>query len=236
MSYRNPHRRRRGGLGLGEATDAPVKVGEAAKVDPILSTASVIASALMLKMAAVPRPERLPLMVSSLNNWQHGAGDAAKAAFLARVAKDPDAKDQAIFDAMRMTIAEVFVKKLLAQRAGAAGLGQISQGVRDANSLFCSYGAGTMAMVGGALDATGVTRTQGAWGAGAMQGATIAGCDVPRLQAQADIAERQARLAQSSTFQTLAMQQAQEARMFRYVLVGGALVSTAIIGYAVMKK
>ena len=145
-------------------------------------------------------------------------------------------KDQAMFDALRAAIANVLASRTLAL-APMSGFGQVSQGVQDANSLFCSYGAGTASMVSGLLaqfNTGGSSSTAGI--TGAQSAGAIAGCNIPALQAQGQLALQQAQLAQSATAQTIALQQAGDTRFLQYALAGGALIGVLAIGAAILKK
>lgn len=227
-------------LGLTSTDAAPIQVG---RVDPILATASVIASNVMLKMAASPRPERLAAMTSMLNGLYPGMGTKAQRAFLDMASRRPSSQmDQAMFDAVRGAIADRLVgwtvDKMSTQR-GAGGLGQTSQTMTDVNSAFCSFGAGGTSLIGGFVDAF---RSGGAGGqtgsiqAGAATAGTIAGCNVAGIDAQTRLAEAQGRTAQSVQMQQAAMLAAQEDRQFRYLLLGGGGLVTLIIGAVLLKK
>lgn len=232
-------------MGLGATIDdqAPIRLGTAAERDPILSTASVIASGIMLKMAAVPQHRRAAEMVAILDRAGRGLGESARRNYLARAAAAaPDQKDQAMFDAIRATVADLLAAKTLA-KAGLSGLGQTiaevqgrtSTGVNDANALFCSYGAGTASMVSGLLTQFGTSGSTGGL-VGAQQGGQIAGCGAGQLVIQGQQALAQARLSQSATQQALAAQAESDARFMRYGLMGLGLLGLLGIGYVVAKK
>jgi hypothetical protein len=237
-------------MGLGEVPSGqePVQLGSRAKTDPILSTASVIASDVMLRMASLPKSKRAAEMVAILNAGQAGSGDAAYAEYMRRAASEPsDKKDQAMFDAIRATIANTLVEKVLASRPGMSGLGQTlaeargqtSRGVNDANAIFCSYVAGTSAIVGGYVDrlaSGGTTENQGAIGRGAVTGGSIAGCNAGQLLVQGQIATDQARLAQQGTILGMQQQQAASERTFKLMLGGAAVLGVLGIGVIVAKK
>jgi hypothetical protein len=234
-------------MGLGAVVDdqAPIELGTMALSSPILSTASLIASKIMLKMAAVAKSKRLAEMVATLNRVQPGLGDSARADFLRRAAASaPNKKDQAMFDAIRAALADHLVDKTLAQRTGASGLGQTiaeaqgrtSQGVNDANAIFCSYVTGTASIVGGVLDQTGTGSGTGALTGSAQKAGATAGCGAGQLVIRGQQALDQARLAQQGATQMMAMQQEQDARFMRYVMVGGGALAALGIGYALLKK
>jgi len=256
MSYRDRVRHlraqsRRGLLGLGDAAagddQLPVTVPSAAQSNPILSTASVMASAIMLRMASVPRAKRLGEMVSILNAAQAGLGDSARRSFAQLSSmRAPNLKDQTMFDVISASIANLLTTRTLAAaRPGVSGLGQTvaevrgqtSQGVNDANALFCSYGAGTGAMVSGLLAQfnTGGS-SSGAGVVGAQAGGQIAGCGAGQLALQAQTAQAQAQAAQSAGIQQLQMQQHQEAMTFQYLLLGGGGLVIATVLYAILRK
>jgi hypothetical protein len=243
-------RSRRGLLGLGATPDdvqLPVVVPSSAQSSPILSTASVMASGIMLRMASVPRSKRLGEMVSILNAAQAGFGDQAKQQFLQLSSQRPsNMMDQTMFDVISASVANMLAARTLAaRRPGVSGLGQTvaevqgrtSAGVNDANALFCSYGAGTTGLVSGLLaqfNTGGSSSTAGI--TGAQAGGQIAGCGAGQLALQAQTAQAQAQAAQSAGVQQLQMQQHQEQMTFQYLLLGGGGLVIATILYAVLKK
>lgn len=241
------------GLGAGMVDDQdPVQFGQMAQSSPILATASVLASDIMLRMAAAPRDQRLAKMVEILNSGQPGLGTSARADFQRRAAAmGPRKKDQAMFDAIRAALADSLTEKLLRQSpfgiAHLTGLGQTiaeatgrtSQAVNDANALFCSYGAGIGAMVGGFASQFGSSQQGTASTAGitgARSAGQIAGCGAGQLVIQGQVATAQAQLAQSAAAQAVAMQQAEDARFMRTALIGAGLLGALGLGYMVVKK
>jgi hypothetical protein len=235
-------------MGLGAAADdqAPVEIGSAAQSSPILSTASLIASAIMLKMAGVPKNERLNEMVKRLDGVEPGLGAGARSNFLERAARSPANKvDQSMFDAIRAAIADVLVKRTLASvHGGTSGLGQTiaeaqgrtSQGVNDANAIFCTYITGTAAIVGGVMDQTATGTGTGALTGSAGRAAATGGCGAGMAVINGQNAQAMARITQSGAAQTLAMQAESDARFMRYALVGGGLLGIIGLGYVLVKK
>jgi len=233
-------------MGLGSAVDeqAPIELGARAKEDPILSTASLIASSILVRMAGVPKNKRLDEMVSILDAGRPGSGEAARADYRRRVAASPDKKDQAVFDAIRATIANELVRRTL--KPAISGLGQTlaeahgrtSAGVNDANAIFCTYVAGTSAMVGGFVDqlASGGTQNTGSITRASGEAARTGGCGAGMVVAQGQLALDQARLAQSGAAAALAASAAREANFMRYGLIGVGTLGALLIGYAVVKK
>lgn len=230
-------------LGMGSVGDdqAPVRLGALAEKDPILSTASVMASGIMLRMASVPKDKRLAEMVSILDSAQPGLGARARVDFLRRASRSPpNARDQSMFDAIRVAIADTLVERTL-RLTGGRGLGQTvgqvagrtSQGVEDANAVFCSYGAGIGAMVSGLLAQfnTGGSSSQ-AGITGAQAGGEIAGCNAGQMVIQGQNATEQARLAQSA----IAQQQLREERLMKFALIGGTAVVALVIAFKVLTK
>lgn len=228
--------------GVGIAQD-PVEAGELAKKNPIMSTASVMASEIMLRMSALPRGKREDEMVAILDGASPGMGKATLSTFRRLTAKYPtNRRDQAMFDAIRLQIADALVDRTLA-KAGMSGLGQTlaeargrtSTAVNDANALFCSYGAGTAALVGGFIDSFRSSgSTTGLISAGATTGAQIAGCRTGALVAQQQHAEEMARIAQSGGAMSITAaaqaEAARERRLMTYALVGGgSLVALAML-------
>lgn len=119
---------RRGLLGLGATDDeqAPVVAPTGTQTNPILSTSSVMASQIMLRMAALPRSKRLGEMVSILNAAQRGLGDKAKVDFMRLSAQRPaNMKDQTMFDVITASVGNVLTARTLAAGGhGVSGLGQ----------------------------------------------------------------------------------------------------------------
>jgi len=248
MTYTSRRRVSHGLMGLGAAAadQAPIELGAMAQSSPILSTASLIASQVMLKMAAVPKSKRVAEMVSTLNRVQHGLGDSARTNFLQRVASSPaNKKDQAMFDAIRAALADYFVQKSLALLGPpVAGLGQTlaeargqtSQGINDANAIFCTYVTGTVGMIGGVLDQTGTGSGTGALTGSSLKAGQMGGCGAGMAVVQGEAALARARLAQQGTLQTMAQQEASDARFMRYAMVGGGALVALGVGYALLKK
>jgi len=234
-------------MGLGAVTNdqAPVQLGSRAKEDPILSTASLLASSIMVRMAGVPKSRRLAEMVLILNAGRAGSGNAARSDYLRRAAVAPDKKDQAMFDAIRATIADELVRRTL-KSSGVSGLGQTlaeargqtSRGVNDAQAIFCTYIAGTSAMVGGYVDqlASGGTQNTGAITRASGAAATTGGCGAGQMVIQGENALAQARLAQGGAAAVMAASAAREAAFMRYAIIGGAVLGVLGIGYVVVKK
>lgn len=236
----------RGLMGLGVVDDQkPIDVGARVKTDPILATASVMASDVLVQMSLAPKDQRLSEMKKILDRIEPGLGDRAVSEYRRLwVRRGESEKDQTMFDVVRSEIANVLVKRTFAL-AKSGGLGQTvaeaqgrtSRGVNDANALFCSFGAGSMAMVGGVWDQIGTGRggQAGSITSGARAGGDIAGCGAGQLVVQAQAAEAQARIAQQGTAQQLQLQlqaEAQrDARLQRMLLIGGGgLLAVVALG------
>jgi hypothetical protein len=151
-----------------------------------------------------------------------------------------------MFDAIRATIANELVRRTLKSAPGISGLGQTiaeaqgrtSRGVNDAQAIFCTYVAGTSAMVGGYVDqlATAGTQNTGnitrASGAAALTG----GCGAGQMVIQGQNALAQAQLAQSGNAAATLASAAREATFMKYTLVGAGLLGILGLGYVVVKK
>jgi len=248
MSYFNGHSRT-GLMGLGAVADEqePIRLGARAKEDPILSAASLIASSVLVRMAGVPKHRRLAEMIIILNAGRPGSGDAAGVDYRRRAAAAPDKKDQAMFDAVRAAVANELVRRTLKRGpASLSGLGQTlaeargqtSRGVNDAQAVFCTYIAGTSAMVGGYVDqlASGGTQNTGNITRASGAAAATGGCGAGQLVIQGENALAQARLAQSGQAAAALAAAAREATFMKFALVGGGLLGAMILGYVVVKK
>lgn len=246
MSYRA--RQRRSLLGLGATDDAPITVGDAAAQDPILATASVLASNVLLKMAAAPRAQRIAVMVRTLNAAHSGLGDRAGAAYMLAIRGRPASeRDQLMFDVIRTVIAAQlvhFTKQAIAKRGGVSGLGGLGDAATDMAVLqqgFCIFGAGGVAITGGFFDQLGSGGGKSGGQPGAITGAAqtaanIVGCNAGAQQAAAAQAQAQAQLAQSAQAQAALQQQAREDRIFKYALLGGGGLLTLVVVTAIMKR
>ena len=238
-------------MGLGAAVDdqSAIKLGDRAKSDPILSTASVIASEILVKISLAPKADRLSEMRKILNAGEPGMGDRAVQEYQRLWARrGEEQKDQTMFDVVRSEVANLLVKKTfeLARSQPMSGLGQTvaeaagrtSQGVNDANALFCSFGAGTMSMVGGLTDtfmSSGSSGSRGSITSSAVTGGRIAGCNAGQIAMQNQNSQAMATIAQQGTAQQLAIQAqaeaAREARFQRMLLLGGGgVVALVAIG------
>jgi len=237
MSYAlRRNRAHRGLLGLGE--DPPISIGTAASTDPILSYASYGASQIMLKMASKPRADRLAEMARLMSQVSPPLGPQARSKYeeLSRT----ENKDQAVFDAIRLTLANYFAD-WTAKRAGLSGLGGLGDFATDLRAGFCTVGAGGAAITGGFFDQLGrsnsnATATAGGITAGATAGAQIAGCDLDRLRLQGELALQNAQLSQQTATQQRLQQQAHDERMLMYAGIAGGALFLGIIGYAVVSK
>lgn len=218
---------------------APIQVGQTAKSDPILATASLLASGVLMKMAAYPRAKRLQEMERLVNKPYPGVGTEARANYVRLAAQKPASQsDQVMFDVVRAAIANRLVTLTKAKMAqqGMSGLGSTAD-VRDG---FCTF-AGTTSIIGGGLDAFGVSSQVqggqvGALQSGSATGATIGGCNIASIDAQTRQAQAIGQLAQSTQMQRLQAQQHQETMTFQYLLLGGGGLVIATVLFAVLKK
>jgi hypothetical protein len=220
-----------------------VRVGAAARKDAVLSQASLTASDIILGASRKPLAVRQRYVENRLNGLKQGlAGEAARER--RRLVARGVNRDQATFDAMRLTIAnatmdegiEQLAEKAARGRVGAesfAGLGELSPNDR---AIGCT-------IAGGGAVAGGVANIVPVYGqiVGAVLGigSAIAGgamdCGREQREAQAQAAQAQANLQAAQQQAMFMQQQAAEAqrqrRLKMYLIGGGAVVVLLGVGY-----
>lgn len=206
MSYR----------GLGQF-DTKISSGSLAKTDPFMSKASLMAANVMKRMVPIPRPQRAAWLRRALNNLWPGMGDEV----LVNIVQISESKsrDQAIFDAIRLALANRLMT-WAGQKAATSGLGDFAS---DARTFACTS-ASMGATVGGFVGAFREGADTSIIG-GATAGAGIANCNLETLRLQAEIAAAQANAAAAAAA-------GGQSRTVLYVGVGIA----SIIGLAIAAK
>jgi|GEM_PF-3234284 len=218
--------------GMGEvAASDTVKVGELAKTDPILSGASVLASNVMLYLAKRPKSERRNLLRIKLNGLYPGMGDETVAK-LDQLVRRGKPVDQALFDAVRLTLANRIFDWAgkSASGGGMSGLGSLGNFARDAQTFACT-GASLSATSGGWTGAFRPGADTAIIG-GANAGAMIANCDLDRVRLQGQIANQQAAIAIQ---QAQVGQQSYGLQTNRMILMAGAGIAGIIAVVAAVK-
>lgn len=182
MSYR--------GLGQAEVGPKRITAGTLAKTDPFMSKASLMASNVMKAMVSIPQPQRAMWLRRKMNGLWPGMGDEVMASITEISASKW--RDQAIFDAIRLALANRLMTWAgdRAQRAGMSGLGDFASDARTFACTSASMGATVGGFVG-AFRAGADTSIIG----GATAGAGIANCNLETLRLQAEIAANQANAA-----------------------------------------
>lgn len=167
-----------------------ISAGSLAKSDPFLSKASLMAANVMRAMVSIPQPQRAEWLRRKMNGLWSGMGDEV----LASVDKISETKprDQAIFDAIRLALANRLMTWAgdQAHRSGLSGLGDFASDARTFACTTASMGATVGGFVG-AFRAGADTSIIG----GATAGAGIANCNLETLRLQAEIAANQANAA-----------------------------------------
>jgi len=229
--------------GLGQIS--AVRVGATAQRDPILANASLVASKILLQSVQKPVALRQQFMENKLNAMRRGLAREVAASYK-RIVASGKTHDQALFDAMRMAIADmnlgesIQVIRLKASRNVGAeafnGLGQMSTNDRAAGCAVAST-AGTVGGVVSVVPGYGTLI-----GAVVGIGSAIAGqamdCGAETRQAQQQAAQAQANLLaaqQAAAQQAAARQAAASGSRNRMILIGGgALVAALGIGYLLL--
>lgn len=175
--------------GLGQL-DTKISSGALAKTDPFMSKASLMASNVMKRMVPIPKPQRAMWLRRQLNGLWPNMGTEV----MVNIAKISETKsrDQAIFDAIRLALANRLMDWAgqQAARSGMSGLGDFAS---DARTFACT-GASLSATSGGWVGAF-VEGADTSIIGGAQAGAGIANCNLETLRLQAEIAAQQANAA-----------------------------------------
>jgi uncharacterized membrane protein (UPF0136 family) len=210
--------------GLGQVTSV-ITSGSLAKADPFMSKASLMASNVMKKMVPIPQQDRAAWLRRSLNGLWPRMGDETMIS-VAKITASGKARDQAIFDAIRLALANRLMEwagQEAAKRGGMSGLGDFAS---DARTFACT-GASLSATTGGwvgafrpGADTSIVT--------GAAAGAGIANCNLESLRLQAEIAAQQANAAATAA-------NAGADRTSRNIVYAGIGVAT-LVGLAITAK
>jgi hypothetical protein len=235
-------------LGALEQPQTTIRLGEAAKTDPLLSLATLYASAILLEVSVLPPNRRLDELRAKMNALYADMGNKAvsKTFELQRRGEPPD---QAAFDGVRLAIAnrlaEFTLEQMKAAKAQAqmSGLGDTASDLAAAVQGFCAFGIGTAATATGMVAAfTNPTASTGVVNA-ANAGATIAGCSNSALATQAQTAAANAAAAQANAAAAGMMSQAQmqqqqlsSNKMITYVAVGGGVLAVLGIGFLALRK
>lgn len=237
MSYALP---RRSGLG-----DAGIKIGEAAKHDPVLAKASLYASEIIRKVASLPKSERQAMAAHYLNRLSPGLGAEWKKELGRLLAKGVD-RDQAIFDSMRLVIANRYVERGLEviKLAVASDYGWDSlagvQGLGDdtARDVGCAI-AGGAGIIGGIIGSIYGGQAGGqaaATGTGTMS--TAFDCNKRDRESAERVAATQAEVARLNLQAAQEAARAQERRgdqTIKMILIGGGIAGLVTIAVVALK-
>lgn len=222
-----------------------IRLGDRAHVDPVLAEASRIAAQIVLAMARVEPSDRLKTMWRALDALGPGISSEAVTRMRALIAQGRG-RDQAVFDAMRLAIANHRMDRGLREirhaltairiQRGAdayeAGLGDIAPSDRAAACTAASIG-GT---VGGALQVIPVfgTIVGGVLGiAGGIAGGAL-DCGREQREAAQRVAQTEAAAAAALLQQAQAAEAARQARTRQYLMIGGGAVLLGGIAYLVL--
>jgi uncharacterized membrane protein (UPF0136 family) len=201
-----------------------ITTGTLAKTDPFVSKASLMASNVMKKMVPIPQPQRAEWLRRSLNDLWPGMGNEVLFN-IGKISASGKARDQAIFDAIRLALANRLVQ-WAGQQAAAKGVSGLGDFASDARTFACT-GASLSATTGGWVGAFRAGADTSIVG-GAQAGAGIANCNLESLQLQAQIAQQQANAAAAAA----AAGSANTSRTMLYI--GGGVLS--LIGLAIVGK
>lgn len=204
---------------LGQVPGGKITAGSLAKADPFMSKASLMASNVMKAMVSIPRPQRTEWLRRKLNGLWPYMGDQV-IANITKISDTGKSRDQAIFDAIRLALANRLVTWAGNRAESLSGLGDFASDARTFACTSASMGATVGGFVG-AFRAGADTSIIG----GATAGAGIANCNLETLRLQAEIAAAQANAAAAAAA-------GGQSRTMLYVGLGIA----GIVGLAVAAK
>lgn len=221
-----------------------ITVGKIATTDPIMSAASVVASGILLRIARAAPSRKRAVFARELNKVFPGLAEKGAVEYDRLVKEGGRTDEQALFDAIRLTVANRFADRaeqdyLMAKASeqGVDALALAGSGLGlsmdELQQGFCIFGAGGSSLVGGYAE----TFTRGAMPGGALVGASqaagnIAGCNTAQLQAQAATAQAQAQAAA----QIAAAQAAGTAARTQQILIVGGIGAVVLIGAVLLLK
>jgi hypothetical protein len=218
---------------------AQIRVGAAAKTDPILARSSLIASNILLTVARKPARLRRGTLVSEVNKIQPRLASVASAEY-DRLLAAGVSDSQAMFDAIRLAVAnhlaEQTAQLLVASRArtdteALSGLG--ADFMQDLQKGFCVMGAGGSNLVAGYAETfTGGILKGGALTAGSAAAANVAGCNRDQIAMESQIAGQRA----NEALRLAEIQARSRSEMVRTVAIGGGVALLAIVGLVVVLK
>jgi hypothetical protein len=201
----------------------------------VIAFSSVMASSLLLKASRQPRSQRLEWIRTELNKTQPGVGDDVLSKYR-QLTREGTSPNQAIFDAMRLTLANRLATHIDRKlpRHSAAGLGDTASDVRLAMCTGYGIGAGAGGATGGFL---GDPAASAAVIDSMLAAASIQGCNLEQLEAQARIAEANARSAEMAAAAGAGSEEDEAISPGVMIALGvGGVALIGLIGYAVVKK
>lgn len=217
-----------------------VRVGAAAKGDPLLASASLIASEILLQATRKPPAVRGKFVENRLNALSPGMARQVFAS-RARISAGGKAPDQALFDAMRLAIANVKMEEGIqslrasaAREYGAEAFGSLGDLAPSDRATGCAI-ASTTGTVGGIASIIPVygTIVGGILGIGAQVAGGAMDCSRETREANAAAAQAQANVMMAQQ-QAVSQTQSTGSNMRLYLIGGGALVAALGIGYLVL--
>lgn len=226
-----------------------IRVGQVAYRDPILARASLEAAQLLKSAVDRPKDIREDFVRGELRGY--GPGAALKfTRKLAKLSRRGLNRNQAIFDSLRMVIADYYtqlgVEAIQAAMAQAYDADRAGLGEDVGRQVGCAITGGATAIIGSILGVF----TGGAGSSAAAVGGSLIGagldCGHDERVAQQQIAEAQARQAQAVAEQARIQAESQERlariaaesrtkQIVTVALVGGSALVLALAGYAIVK-
>lgn len=223
-----------------------IVIGERARRDPILSNASLDAARILRAAVERPKPQRERFIESQLRAY--GDTGAKFARNLMRLERRGYPRNQALFDAVRLVIADHYAQwGLDAVAAATASVYGADYGLADTGrDIGCAITGGITAIGGGILGVLtgGAAATPvAAGGAAVSQGLD---CGHREREAAERIAANQAEAAQFIAEQARLQAEAEERagtkkaeertkQVMTLAVIGGGLIFLLVAGYAIVK-
>jgi hypothetical protein len=232
-------------MALATYSGGSIEVGKTAHRDPILARASYDAARILYDAARLPKTQREQFVARRLDALAPGLGRKARRKRDELVANGK-APNQAIFDAMRLAIADRLAQRGIEYiQAAASNIYGADYGLGEDNTardVGCAITGGTTAILSlivGAYTAGAGAPIVGA-GGGAIAGAI--GCNRDALAAQQATADAQSRQAQALVEQARLAAEQEQARLAqtrernKVLLIAGGGVAVLLVGVIIAFK
>jgi len=223
----------------------PIAVGKTAHWDPILARASYDAAQILYGASKLPKWRREQFVAQRLDALAPGLGRKSRRKRDELVASGK-APNQAIFDAMRLSIADRLAQRGIEYiQAATSNIHGADHGLGEDNTgrdVGCAITGGTTAILGLIAGIYTGGAGAGAVGAGGSAVAGSIGCNRDAIAAQAASADAQARQAQALVEAARLQAEQEQARLAqtrernKMLLIAGGGVAVLLVGVFIAFK